>query len=626
MERSIQKNGLTNLLVLLAVGMAGFAVARFANSLAGMVSVVFLGLGILVAVVSWFQMRLEDRERLEKLEMEELAKTRGGSALFEAKDAEAFPAQRSREQFERFFVPAFTAILCLAQWSGAYLLWRWLAKTTTEVELNQPTVVLALFALLALVLFLLGKFSATIARLEDHRLLRPGASYLLLGAYLCAFVALGIVGVEAGYPRVDFYVAHVLCGLLALVGVETFIQLLLEIYRPRVKGKVERPLYESRLVGLLGQPEGLITTAAQALDYQFGFEVSETWFYRFFEKALGWLLLLQLAALSLSTCVVFINAGEQGLIERFGRPVEGRTPLGPGAHLKWPWPIDQVYRFPTEQIQSFDIGFTPDPNREKEMVVLWTVAHMKEESEFLVANREETSLHTTNQAAGKRTPPVSLLTVSIPVQFEITNLVAWVYNNEDSPALLQDLATREVVRYLASADMNDIMSYTRLEMAQVLTDQIQTAADRHRLGAKIVSVDLEDLHPPVKVAAEYEKVVAAIQLKEAKILAARADGIRTNALAGAQAVSIVNKATAERVAREIGSLAQAALFTNQIPAFEAAPSVYAQRAYLQTFVRATANARKYVLLVTNTHDVIQFDLQDKISESMLNLTVKPNKP
>ena len=626
MERSIQKNGLTNLLVLLAVGMAGFAVARFANSLAGMVSVVFLGLGILVAVVSWFQMRLEDRERLEKLEMEELAKTRGGSALFEAKDAEAFPAQRSREQFERFFVPAFTAILCLAQWSGAYLLWRWLAKTTTEVELNQPTVVLALFALLALVLFLLGKFSATIARLEDHRLLRPGASYLLLGAYLCAFVALGIVGVEAGYPRVDFYVAHVLCGLLALVGVETFIQLLLEIYRPRVKGKVERPLYESRLVGLLGQPEGLITTAAQALDYQFGFEVSETWFYRFFEKALGWLLLLQLAALSLSTCVVFINAGEQGLIERFGRPVEGRTPLGPGAHLKWPWPIDQVYRFPTEQIQSFDIGFTPDPNREKEMVVLWTVAHMKEESEFLVANREETSLHTTNQAAGKRTPPVSLLTVSIPVQFEITNLVAWVYNNEDSPALLQDLATREVVRYLASADMNDIMSYTRLEMAQVLTDQIQTAANRHSLGAKIVSVDLEDLHPPVKVAAAYEKVVAAIQLKEAKILAARADGIRTNALAGAQAVSIVNKATAERVAREIGSLAQAALFTNQIPAFEAAPSVYAQRAYLQTFVRATANARKYVLLVTNTHDVIQFDLQDKISESMLNLTVKPNKP
>ena len=74
-----------------------------------------MGLGILVAAVSWFQMRLEDRERLEKLELEELAKTHGGAALFEAKDAEVFPAQRSREQFERFFVPAFTVMLFLLQ-------------------------------------------------------------------------------------------------------------------------------------------------------------------------------------------------------------------------------------------------------------------------------------------------------------------------------------------------------------------------------------------------------------------------------------------------------------------------------------------------------------------------------
>jgi len=125
----------------------------------------------------------------------------------------------------------------------------------------------------------------------------------------------------------------------------------------------------------------------------------------------------------------------------------------------------------------------------------------------------------------------------------------------------------------------------------------------------------------VKVAGEYENVVAAIQKKEAKILAARADAIRTNALAGAQAVSIVNKAFADRAARQIGALAQAALFTNQIPAYDAAPSVYAERAYLQTLVRATATARKYILLTTNTHDVLQFDLQDSIAQSMLSLSV-----
>lgn len=624
MERNIQKNGLINLLTLLVVGVAGFAVARYSNSLGAQLSSMFIGLGLLVAAVSWFQMRLEESERLEKLELEELAKGHGRSALFEAKDAEIFPAQRAREQFERFFVPVFTVALFLGQAGGAFFLWRWLSKVVTPAELKQPTLGMSMFGVFFLVLFLLGKFSAAMARLEGRRLLRPSAGYLLLGAYLSLAVAVGIGAVQAEFPRADLYVARVLCGLLGLVAVETAVMLVLEIYRPRVKGKIERPLYESRLVGLLGQPESLITTAAQTVDYQFGFKVSETWVYRFLERAVLWLVPLQLAALALSTTVVIIEPGEEGLLERFGKPVAGRTLLEPGPHAKWPWPIDQVYRFRTEQIQSFNVGFTPTEEKEEEHVVLWTVAHTKEEN-FLIANRETGSLGTTNEAAGRRTPPVSLLTVSIPVQYQITNLAAWAYQNEDAPALLQDLATREVVRYLAGVDLNEIMSYGRGEASAAMVQRIQAEADRRQLGARVISVGLQDLHPPVKVAPDYEKVVGAEQTRRAKILAAQADEIRTNALAEAKAASLVNQASADRVASEIRAVAQSGLFTNQLPAYAAAPSVYLQRAYLQTFARATANARKYVLLTTNTHDVIQFDLQESLARSLLDVNVPPPK-
>jgi regulator of protease activity HflC (stomatin/prohibitin superfamily) len=624
MERNIQRNGLVNLLVLLAVGVAGFAVARTSDSLAGQVGLVFVGVGILVSAVSWFQMRLEEREGLEKLELDELSKSRGDTALFKQKNAEIFPAQRSRVQFERFFVPIFTALLCLAQGLGAWFFWRWLsqlAKTPAAIELKEPTLPLFVFGLFALVLFMLGRFAATIARLGNHRLLRPGAAYLLLNAYLSAIVALGMaVVVFSEFKLADFYVARFLCLLLALVAIETLVQLVLEIYRPRTKAGPSRPLYESRLVGLLGQPEGLITTAAQALDYQFGFKVSETWFYRFLRRAVGVLVLLQLGVFILSTCVVFIEAGEQGLLERFGRPVAGRTLLQPGGHLKLPWPIDKVYRFRTEQIQSFTVGLAPSAANEQETVVLWTVAHTKEDN-FLVANREsaapEAQAGTTNTVSGKRTPPVSLITGTIPIQFQITNLMCWAYTNEDSPALLEDLATREVVRYLVEADMNEILSHGRREAADALLTRIQTAADKLTLGAKILSVGLNDLHPPVKVAPDYEKVVSAIHTKHAKILGARADSARTNGYASAQARSTVNKATSDSVGRQAAALAQAAAFTNQIPAYHAAPAVYAERAYEQTFARATATARKYILLTTNTHEVIQFDLQDKVRADML---------
>ena len=174
-----------------------------------------------------------------------------------------------------------------------------------------------------------------------------------------------------------------------------------------------------------------------------------------------------------------------------------------------------------------------------------------------MALRKGYALPTTNQVASKRTPPVSLLTGTIPVQFQITNLTAWAYNNEDAPALLQALATREMVRYFVGADMNEIMSYGRLEAAQALRERIQSAADERKLGARIVAVGLQDLHPPVKVAPDYEKVISAIHTRQAKILAARADDIKTNALAGAEAATILDRANADRTGREIGALATA---------------------------------------------------------------------
>jgi modulator of FtsH protease HflK len=617
MERSTRKNGLINLVALLAVSITAFVVARSSGSMAGRVSTIFLGIGTLVAAISWFQMRLEENERLEKLEFDELTRSKGGSTLFETKDTEGFPAQRSREQFERFFVPVFTVVMLIAEALGTYLLWRWLSAEQLLIEVKQPTIVLAFFAAFALGLLLFGIYSATIARLENNRLLRPSAGWMLFGMILCGIVVAGMIGVLAGYPKTDFYVAKVLSAILGLLALETLINLILEIYRPRVKGRIARPLYESRLVGLLGQPQGLITTAAQALDYQFGFKVSETWFYRFFEQHLARIVLLQIAALFLSTTMVFIDPGEQALIEHFGQ--RSKVVLGPGGHLKWPWPIDNIYRYRTEEIQSLIVGSQPDPMAANQTTVLWTTPHAKEEN-FVVANRDQNLLATNEVAA---TPAVSLLTVSIPVQFQITNLTNWVYQVESGTNLLEDIATREVTRYLAGADFNEIMSSERGAAADTMRERIQAAADSNHLGIKIVFVGLQDIHPPLKVAGDYEKVVGAGQTKLAAILDAQAEDIKTNALAGAAATNMIDVAEANRTKTIIAAYSKAALFTNRIPAYEAAPSIYLQRAYLQTFAQATANARKYVLLTTNTHDVLQFDLQTKIREDLLqDVTLK----
>jgi membrane protease subunit HflK len=621
-ERNIAKNGLVNLAVALAIFLAGFAVTVFAGSLAGQVAAIFLGLAVFVNFISWFQMRLEENERLEKLELDELARSRGGS-LFESRDSGSFPAQNARLQFEKYFVPGFTILMFVLEAGGAWLMWRFTGSSTAPIKAGTAPASLSLFAIFALLSFLFGRFSVTMARLENHRLLRPGAAYLLAGAYVCAVTAMGIGGIEAKYPRADFFVARGLCVLLALMAFETLLVLLLEAYRPRVKGKVTRPLYESRVVGILAQPESLFTTAAQTLDYQFGFKVSETWFFQAARRNIMGLLLIQVVALIVSTMFVFIDTGEQAVLERFGKPV---LTLDPGAHLKLPWPADRIYRFRTEQIQSFEVGYTPDAQSEAATTILWTVSHAKEEN-FLVGNRPSVTDVTaaadadTNGAA--KVQSVGLLTISIPIQFQITNIMGWLYKNNDPDALLKDVATREIVHYLAGTDLNEMLSQGRLEAADTLRDRIQNAANGYGLGARIIFVGLQDIHPPTAsdVAATYEKVVGAEQTKVSMILAAQADAIRTNALAEARAFTTTNDADARRVQLVTSKRAEAAAFTNQIPAFNAAPAVYRQRLYLENFAAATQNARKYVLLATNTSDVLIFDLEDKVRADLENLVI-----
>ena len=619
MDQNVPKNGLVNLITAVFIFIATFAVTCFVSSLAGMGASIFLLVAVLITFTSWFQMRLEENERSEKLEIDELSRTRGESSLFETKDGEVFPARRSREQFEKFFVPGFAVLLFIIEAGGAWVLWRSIGKGNTSIIDVRAMASLSLFAIFALLLFLIGRFSVTMARLEDHRLLRPGASFILAGAYVCFFTALAITAVKTQYPHADVWLARGFCILLGVMAAEILLTLLLEIYRPRVRGKISRPLYDSRLIGILAQPESLFTTAAQTLDYQFGFKVSETWFFKLLKENLPILILAQLVILLLSTCVVFVDAGEQAVLEHFGKPVEAFTA---GVHFKWPWPADKVYRYRTAQIQSLYVGFEPDTNEVK--TILWTVAHNKEQNFLVATHMADTVASETPEETGifdqaLKAPPVSLITVSIPIQFEITNVMQWAYHNSDATNLLGDLAYREVVHFLVGQDIDNVLSQGRLEAAQELQGRIQDDADAHDLGVKVLFVGLQDIHPPTPVASDYEKVVGAEQIRLSTNLVAQAYAIMATSLSQAQAVATTNAAEANRFQLVTEQYSRADLFTNQIAAYLSAPAVYKQRAYYTMFVEATKSSRKYVMLVTNVQPNLYIDLQDKIRADLLNL-------
>jgi membrane protease subunit HflK len=335
------------------------------------------------------------------------------------------------------------------------------------------------------------------------------------------------------------------------------------------------------------------------------------------EKALAWLILIQFVVLVLSTCVIFVHPGEQALLERWGRPRE--AVLNPGLHVKLPWPIDKVFRFNTDKIQSFRIGMAADEDHGR--TITWNVKHEDEPLNLMVAARDaQSSTNGTNSTAAGAVP-VDLLTVGIPVQYQIKDIRSFAYNHVNSSNLLERLAYREVVRYLVGVDLFDILSKGKEKAAADLQTAIQKAADDQKMGVRIVLVGLEDIHPPQKVAQAFENVVGARQESEAAIRQAEGYALRTVELARGESDRLKREAEAYKFQRVASADAQATRFQHQIKAFEASPEVYATRAKLQALIQNSTNVRFIVKTSTNTHDIFQLDLQEKISPDIADIPI-----
>ena len=92
--------------------------------------------------------------------------------------------------------------------------------------------------------------------------------------------------------------------------------------------------------------------------------------------------------------------------------------------------------------------------------------------------------------------------------------------------------------------------------------------------------------------------------------AARATASRTVNQAKAGASGMVNDAQG-----------RAARFGNQRVAFKQAPDVFPARNYLETLRTTLASTRKYVVLPTNTQDVVILDLTEKLRRDLLDVPV-----
>jgi membrane protease subunit HflK len=487
----------------------------------------------LIWLVLLIQFFARSQAEQEKLDRAKLMKDKSGTALFEgaADRLSMFDvAQKRLAGLEKWFVPISGVVIAVLQILIGLFLLRGVSGDLFEMQPKTPLLGAMLLIGISFVSLLISRYATGLSGEEIWRPLRAGGSTLLAAAVLGLAAAVGLALYQYKYDFLLRILEWVVPILLIVLGAEILLTAVFDVYRPRVAGEYNRAVFDSRLLGLINEPGGILHTVSNTLDYQFGFRVSETWFYRLLEKAILPLGLFMALILYLMSTVVVVQPGQGAIIERLGSadPARGGRQVGAGWAWKWPWPFEKAYLFPVERLQQTNLGFVEADDQEKGPL-LWGKQHFKEEYDLLVAVETRGS----RQAAGGAVP-VSIVRANVPIHYRIRDLYKYLYVHRNAGAMFESICCRELTRFAASAkietDLGDgksLLGAGRQEGSEELRRRIQQEADRADLGVEVVYLGLQGVHPPPDVAEDYQALVGAVQQKQAKILEARAQRNKT---------------------------------------------------------------------------------------------------
>jgi len=543
----------------------------------GMISAI--GLIAWVALIVLFD--LKRRERVEAFEAERLSRDEVASA-FESAGDDLNVAARRLAWAQRVGMPIVSVLLAgllltvgLLRFGGG----RSLAEVGAfDVDAMRGWMIAGGLSV-GFVAFLFARFLSGMAVQRVWSALRAGATYMvatLLGGGLLAlahFVDL-IIQQDAAVR----FAPAIVAAVPVLMGVETFANLILDMYRPRVAGEEPRPAFDSRLLGLLAAPDKIVSNVGEALNYQFGVNVSGSWFYNLVRK--WWLALVGLAALSMwaMTALVVVEPHQRALILNNGRVAEQ---VGPGLHFKWPWPVGQVY-IPESIVESPGgetirsetalgirrVQLGTNPPREGQ-ALLWANDHTLNEIFNLVQPTEiDGDQDTTTEGAD-----LALVAAQVVMHYVINDVEA--YDRFAAPGhrdrLIKALGQRELTLLLGSYTIDEVLA-EKNRIADRLRDRLEAlyTADSAttdglsgrigpglgaEAGVELLYVGTGMAHPPKDVVPSFERVIQARQSREATIESARTDRDRTlTAVAGAvdEATEIVEAIDRLQLLRDQG--------------------------------------------------------------------------
>jgi len=505
---------------------------------------VFCGIPVWVALaVVFHQHRLE---RLESLEREELAQSRG-ETIFARSAVDQEAAARRLSQMHRWLMPLVSlAVAFLLLGLG---MWNW--SRLREMQDPGPDVVgfavgsvlgwqLAVSLGLALIAFIFARFVAGMSKQPAWQNLRGGAGFMVSSALVTLASAVGIVFHVFQNPTIIEWMALGIAGFQVALAIEIFLNWTLNLYRPRRANETPRPAFDSRVLGLLAAPDNLVRGINEAVNYQFGFDITSSWGYRLLLRSSGALIGLGALALLILSCIVVVGPGEQAVRLR-GGSIAGRVHQG---ELMWklPWPFETAEVVDIAQVRALPLqsvnlkvgkvnlwGDAPDAENQRAAYLVAApnlavevqkdLGNGSEAEAVLQSTSSAPPLDVSSDAAAKGiSDRFALVDADLILIWRIQQdgLLSWLNFASDTKVrrtgiemrevILREMCRRDVCQYLSTRPLDEVLSPSGAALATALRERIQMTFDREHTGVEVVSVQIPALRPPGEAAALYEEL------------------------------------------------------------------------------------------------------------------------
>lgn len=413
------------------------------------------------------------------------------------------------------------------------------------------------FGLAAFSVLVLERHLAAIdpADLPEARVL---ATLLRVPVAVAVTCGLGCLLVYAGVSA-GAYAARAVAVLCLLVSAEVGVRASLTLFVPFP------PLAEARMSARSAVAAALVPrrpppVSATVRDV-FGIDLSRSWAPAFVRAAF----LPVLAALALFgwllSGVDALHVDQRAVYERFGASV---AVLGPGLHLRLPWPVGRLRPVELGVIHDVPIVFAalpgqngialpvarpadaeadPGPGADR----LWDGAHPSEGS-YVVASASRGQ-------QGFESVDVDLRVVyRVGLSDEAALEAAFAVS--DPQRLVQARMSRLLAHYFAAHTLPDVLGEDRATFSRDMEARLQADLDQAQSGLEVMAVVVEAIHPPPGAAPAYHAVQAAQVGAYTAIAQQSAVAVQSAIDASSDAAEIANAAGAK--ARETVADAQAA--------------------------------------------------------------------